>query len=313
MRKIIFTTGVLIFLCPSLFGQQLSTYSLYRDNWSVINPAALSSNHLLLQYPLSLGANYRKQWWDLEDAPTTQSIHLEFVPDRQNYFLGGHLINDQTGLMGYTGIYGKFAYRLFLGGRTRQSFSIGLQAGLVQYRAKVSQIQFRDQGDAVASADQSKLFPDFGLGLFYHYQDVFYGGISVPQTFGLSVPFKREDGGKFTIKRNQHIFIVLGGYISLPGQETSFFEPSLWVRSVQHAPISIDVNLRYQHKNIVWMGTGWGSARVLHLETGLILDGKKEWATRQLKIGVGFDLSFAEYSRYSGNSIELNAIYSWGN
>ena len=197
-----------------LQAQQAPLFTVYRDQWSILNPAAVSNNFLLKNRSMSLSGTWRTQWWGLSESPRTQLLNWEYVADEQNSVFGAHALNDQTGKIGHTGVYGRFAYRIKSGKRVVQSLTIGLSAGAVQYRARLSEIEFPDPTTQPLTDDRA-IRPDIGVGVFYQYADRYYAGISVPQTFGLSSQFI---GGKedFDIRRIPHVFAVAGGYWSAP-------------------------------------------------------------------------------------------------
>jgi len=301
-----------------LSAQQTPLFSLYRDSWAVLNPAAISNNYLLNDRTMSLSGTWRVQWWGLAESPRTQALNWEWVDDDRNCVWGAQALNDQTGKIGQTGFYGRYAYRLRMGRREAHSLTIGLQGGAVQYRAKLSEIEFPDPRTA-PSTDQQVIRPDFGLGLFYHHADRWYAGLSVPQTFGFQTVYATE-AGDVRLRRAQHIFAVAGGYwnASWLGNETSFIEPSLWLKYTPNAPLNLDLNARAQISELVWVGTGanvglgkqLGAA--LHFETGLFFGEQSQLLNSQLKVGFGFDLPVTQgLAGNFGASGEVNVIYSW--
>jgi len=119
--------------------------------------------------------------------------------------VGGYLVNDQTGPTGFTGAYGRFA-GIISDDIEYSGLSIGLAVGAVQYRVNASDLFVRDPGDIVSMEDQSKIFPDVGVGVYFYRtieggalaDDLFYAGLSVPQVFGLNLDF-RDANGEFCI------------------------------------------------------------------------------------------------------------------
>ncbi len=311
---------IAIFLLANagVFAQQLPMFSIYRDQWNVLNPAFLSNNYLINERNMSLGATYRRQWRGIEDGPETQVFNWEYVQEEHPITTGAFIVNDRAGVFGQTGVYGQFAYRMEMGRRTKQSLSVGLHAGLVQYRAKLSDIEWREPEDQI-SADDHLLYPDFGFGFFFHDDDKYYVGASVPQVFGMTTAFKTPEG-KFPILRAPHFYAVAGGYIPVSWfySDNSFLEPSVWLRAAPHVPLSLDANVRYQISERFWAGLGGGMyagkpvAAALHLEAGSIVDG--EIINRpgsQLKIGFGFDVPLGVYRSAFGGSAEVHVVYSW--
>lgn len=298
-------------------AQQLPTYTQNRENVGYLNPAALNSDYLLFQKNMSFGLSYRNQWTDIKNSPKTFSIHGEYFyhgGSGVGLLSGGSLINDETGPLSYTGAYGRFAGVLtedpeFAG------LSFGLHAGLVQYRLNNSLLTLREQGDILLSESQQKLFPDVGMGVFYYQtiekgwfdEDMFYAGLSVPQVLGLDLGFKDENG-KIQVKRIQHFFAQVGMYKYFYNKE-SFFEPTIWVKYTPGAPIDADFHLRYQMKNLFWVGAGGSLTGNGHFETGFLL-GENMGISSQVKIGYAFDYLLTNYGSYPGGSHEINMSFS---
>lgn len=301
-----------------LMAQQTPLFSVYRDQWSILNPAAMSNNFLLNNRSMTLSGTWHTQWWGLPESPRTQLLNWEYVADEKNSVFGAHVLNDQTGKIGQSGVYGRFAYRIKSGRRVVQSLTIGLNAGAVQYRARWSDIQFPDPTTQPLTDDRV-IRPDLGIGIFYQYADRYYAGLSVPQTLGLRATF---DAGKeeFDIRHIPHVYAVAGGYWSAPwlGNETSFIEPSLWLKYAPNSPMNLDLNVRCQINELLWAGmglnTGLGEqfSAALHVEAGLFFGDQVQMLNSQFKVGFGFDLPVTQsLSTIFGASGELNLVYSW--
>ncbi len=300
-------------------AQQLSLFTQYRENLTIINPAAVSSNYLAYGDNLSFGASYRSQWEGFENAPTTATLRGDFLYETGSTFnliAGGYLINDQTGPTGFTGLYGRAGGVIsddpYYGG-----IAVGLTFGMVQYRVNTSEIVLRDGGDAVAGDDQNQFFPDVGLGIFAYQQisggifddDYIYGGISVPQVIGLDLTFQSENGEYFT-QRVQHFYGVLGMYKFF--RDGSFLEPSVWVKYAQNVPVNVDINLRYQIQNSFWIGLGGSTGQSFHAEVGFLM-GENLGFDNNFRIGYGYDYSFSSFGPSVGGSHEINISYSLQN
>lgn len=307
----------LMFACP-LLAQQTPLFSMYRDQRGILNPAAYSNNYVLNNRSMNLSGAWHVQWWNLPESPRTQTLAWEMVSDKRNSVFGAHVMNDQTGKIGQTGVYGRYAYRIKMGRRISQSLLIGLNVGAVQYRAKLSEINFPDPSTAPTEAPRI-IKPDIGVGVFYHYSDRYYAGLSVPQTFGLRTDFQ-DVKSVFSIRRVPHVYAVIGGYWSTPwlGNETSFVEPSVWVKYAPDSPLNIDLNLRAQISELVWAGTGINTgfglkpSATLHFEAGLFLGEQVQLFKSQLKTGFAFDLPITQsVGRVFGSSAEIVLVYTW--
>ncbi len=303
-------------LSSSLLAQQLSLFSQYRENQTIINPAAVGSDFLAFENNMSFGATHRAQWQGIKNSPVTSTLRGDLLFDNGsavNLLAGGYLINDQTGPTGFTGLYGRIGGLLtddpYYGG-----ISIGLSFGAVQYRVNASEISLRDDGDILGTQDQNKLYPDVGVGVFaytlldggFFDDDYLYGGISVPQVVGLDLTYKTENG-EFLTQRVQHFYGMLGLYKFL--RDEGFLEPSVWIKYTPNAPVNLDFNLRYQMAQNFWIGAGGATSNTLHLEAGFLL-GENLGFGNTLKVGYGFDYSFSSFGPYTGGSHEINISYS---
>lgn len=306
------------YLINSCVAQQTPLFSMYRDQRGILNPAAYSNNYVLNNRTMNLSGAWHVQWWNLPESPRTQSLAWEMVSDAKNSVFGAHILNDQTGKIAQTGVYGRYAYRIKMGRRVTKTLLIGLNIGAVQYRAKLNEIEFPDPNSAPMEAP-NLIKPDLGVGVFYHHSDRYYAGVSIPQTFGLSTDFQSGDE-VFSIKRIPHVFAVVGGYWSTPwlGNETSFVEPSIWVKYAANAPLNVDLNLRAQVSELIWAGVGVNSgfglqpSATLRFEAGLFLGEQVQLVKSQIKTGFAFDLPITQsVGKNFGSSAEIGVVYTW--
>lgn len=118
----LFTVG----LFGEINAQQDPHYTQYMYNMSVMNPAYAGSKDAL-----SLGLLYRKQWVDIEDAPTTGTF-FGHAPVGSNVGLGLSVISDKIGPVEENNIYADFSYTLKLGGEHKLAF--GVKTGLTLHK-----------------------------------------------------------------------------------------------------------------------------------------------------------------------------------
>lgn len=318
MKKI-YITCLLFVQVWLVSAQQLPLFTQYRENVGIINPGAIHNNYLLNQQNMTFGASYRKQWVLVNGSPTTQILRGDWIGvngrGAATFLAGGYLINDQTGPTGFTGAYGKFG-TLLAEDPEVEGLSLGLAFGIVQYRVDVTKLRLHDPGDIEATDDQRKLFPDAGFGAYYYKElgigngrnDFFYSGISVPQLLGLNLTFK-DANGKFATKRIQH-FYGLAGLIHFIS-ETSYLEPSVWVKYTPNAPFNADFNLKYQLTEAFFIGAGCSLSKNIHAETGIDI-GESMNLDGNFRIGYGFDYSFSTFGPFAGSTHEFNITYSFG-
>lgn len=299
-------------------AQQLSLFTQYREQSGIINPAALNSDYFIYEHNVAFGGSYRRQWVGLENAPTTQTLHGQYMYAERGslgWIGGAYLINDQTGPTGFTGAYGRLAGIItddpYYGG-----ISFGLSFGAVQYRVNTQEIRLREANDILTADDQAKIFPDFGLGAYFYRQldgggwldgSHVYTGVSIPQVFGLNLDF-RDETGDFSVQRVRHFYGQIGmlNYFD----NDSFLELSAWIKYVPNAPVNVDFNLRYQMQSNFWLGTGLSTAGNYHLEFGYVAQDFLRDDTN-FRIGYGFDYSFSAFGPEAGSTHEINLAYTF--
>lgn len=298
-----------------LNAQQLPIFTQYRENATIINPAAVSLDYLAFEKNVSFGASYRNQWIGIENAPKTATLRGDFMYAENgvfNFTAGGHVIYDQTGPTGFTGIYGRFGGVItddpYYGG-----IGLAIGGGMVQYRVDTDAIRLRDREELLTLSNQSLWKPDVSVGVFAYKRldnrrsDIIYGGISAPQLLGFDLSFK-DAQGDFSQKRIYHGFANIG-FIKFFRNE-GFLEPSLYAKYAPNAPINVDLNLRYQIKDSFWIGAGGSSGGTVHLETGVLI-GENLGFDNNLKIGYGFDYSFTKFGPDAGTTHEIHVSYAF--
>lgn len=316
MMKQLLVFLLTLFAVEQLAAQQLPLFTQYRENHSVINPAILNSDFHVYEYNLSAGVSYRTQWTGLQGltGPQTLTGRFEWIfPDNHAYW-GAYIINDRIGPTSMTGGYVRGGY-IISPDPSYAGLVFGLSAGYVQHRIKLTE-EAQNLFPEVSQGSLTTSIPDFGFGVYYYQSlggrgfsgDVFYAGLSSPQTFGLDLTYK-ELGEEASFRRIQHFYGVLGYYKFL--NEDSFLEPSMWVRYVPGAPVSVDLNLRFQLSQNLWIGTGGSSNGTAHMEFGVLIGENVGFYDNNFKIGYGIDMPFnKEYGGRFKNSHEINITYT---
>jgi type IX secretion system PorP/SprF family membrane protein len=239
MKKLYFTALAITMAFLEGHAQQDPHYTQYMYNMSVINPAYAGSKEAL-----SLGLLYRKQWVEIEDAPTTATF-FGHGPVGKNVGLGLSVISDKIGPVEENNIYGDFSYTLNLGGEHR--LALGLKAGITLHKIDFNTIYptLPDVDDGVFAGDNpSSSNFNLGSGLFY-YTDRYYLAFSVPNM--LKSKYLDFDGAEYGSEVS-HYFLT-GGYVFDLNPNLKL-KPFAMVKSAFGAPVSLDVsaNLLFNEK-----------------------------------------------------------------
>ncbi len=234
MKKILISTAILLLFVVKTQAQQDSHYTQYMYNMNVINPAYAGSKE-----NISLAALFRKQWVQLEGAPSTFTMSGH-SPVGNNVGAGLSLISDRNGPVQENNIYGDFSYTLNLGGEHRLAF--GVKAGATLFNVGLqSEIQgtLQNKADAAFAADLNSTYFNVGSGLFY-YTDKYYISISMPNF--MKSKHLSKDGLKLG-SEVAHYFIT-GGYVFDLSPSVKF-KPFALVKSAVGAPVSVDASANF--------------------------------------------------------------------
>jgi type IX secretion system PorP/SprF family membrane protein len=225
---------VILFIGVFAFAQQDPHYTQYMYNMSVMNPAYAGSKE-----NLSLGLLHRKQWVEIEDAPTTTTF-FGHAPVGKNVGMGLSVISDKIGPVEENNIYADFSYTLNLGGEHKLAF--GLKTGLTLHKVGLYDEVYPtlpDEFDPAFSENTSNSYFNIGSGLFY-YTNKYYLGFSIPNLMkSKHLDFNgREFGSEVS-----HYFVT-GGYVFDINQNVKF-KPFFMMKSAFEAPTSWDLSANF--------------------------------------------------------------------
>jgi type IX secretion system PorP/SprF family membrane protein len=234
MKKLLISGLLSLFAFMDTQAQQDPHYTQYMYNMNVINPAYAGSKE-----NLSFGLLYRKQWVNVDGAPSTFSFSGS-TPAGRNVGLGLSVISDRIGPVNENNVYGDFSYTLNLGGEHRLAFGvkagatfqkIGLNSEIDPSLPQVDDEAFRE--------DTSNIYLNIGTGIFY-YTDNYYIALSVPNM--LKANHLDFNGVKYGTE-TQHYFLT-GGYV-FDLSPTVKFKPFAMLKSAFNSPSSLDVNTNF--------------------------------------------------------------------
>jgi len=238
MKKLYLVALVVFTTMVDLHAQQDPHYTQYMYNMSVMNPAYAGSKE-----NLSMGLLYRKQWVEIEDAPTTGTF-FGHAPVGKNVGLGLSFINDKIGPVEENNVYGDFSYTLNLGGEHKLAF--GVKLGLTFHNVGLfSDINYTlpQQGDDAFSKDITNTYFNFGSGFFY-YTNKYYLGLSVPNMLKSTHLDIQRGGDELQFGTETSHYFLTGGYV-FDINENVKFKPFFMLKSAFSAPTSLDLSTNF--------------------------------------------------------------------
>lgn len=271
-------------------AQQDPLYSQYMFNTLAVNPGYAGSADIFTVMALS-----RHQWVGFTGAPATQTVLAHTPLPARSMAIGLSLLNDKVGPTRQTGGYVDFAYRIRTGKLSRLAF--GLKGGANLYQADLASLSSVDPDQANVSI-MGKALPNFGFGLYWH-GPRFYAGLSAPKLLENDIDAVQA-AGIVTAAERRHYFLI-GGYVVDIDRSTRF-RPSVMVRMVEGAPLSIDLNANFLFRDRIWLG---GMYRVGN-SFGLL--GQYQ-VNDQFRIGYAFDLTTTSIGAYNGGTHEVMLNY----
>lgn len=299
--KNIFTILALWAIALPVFGQQDVQYTQFMFNKIAFNPAYAGSHKV----PCFSGI-YRTQWVNLEGAPVSQNVsfHTPLFGSRVGF--GVNVYHDKIGPTNTWNYSMMYAYRIKVG---EGNLSFGVQGQIRDYRVNWRDISAVHSADALYGTSQnSKLIPNFGLGVYYGHEKYFVG-ISMPRLLNGDLTFQYDgtiQNSDFS-RESRHAYFM-GGLI-LPVSEAVKLKPAVMVKYANNTPLDIDLHagvIFYDKLNVgatYRLGGFQGNA-------GESIDFVLQMIfTDRLKVGVAYDFTLSDIRSYQSGTYELMVEY----
>lgn len=291
MNKIYLAVLIVLVTLFEAQAQQDPHYTQYMYNMNVMNPAYAGSKE-----NLSFGLLYRKQWVDIEGAPSTFTFSGH-TPAGKNVGIGLSVIADEIGPVKEQNVYGDFSYTLQLGGEHK--LALGLKAG-----ATFQKIGFFSQispslpvpTDPGFSEDTSNIYFNLGTGIFY-YTNKYYVALSVPNM--IKANYLDYNGVKYGTE-TQHYFLT-GGYVFDLNPNLKF-KPFAMLKSAFNSPSSLDVSANFLFNERFEIG---GTYRVDDSFGAMV----NFAITPSLRIGYAYDNIISDIKTVAPSSHEIILLF----
>ena len=286
-----------LFFALVIQAQQLPQITQYMNNNYAINPAVAG----MYDY-YQVKTTIRNQWVGVNEAPRTSLISI-YGKHNDNVGLGGIVYNDITGPTSRTGGSASYTYAFQLSQKMR--LSLALQGGFTQFKIIKNNISAKDQNDPLMlGGDVVRTLPDatFGLNLS---GDKWYFGVSIPQLLSSELKLMDDDFARIydTTSQNgklaSHIY-VLGSY-TYNINPTISIEPSVFLKSVAGAKMQLDIGVKSDYKEIIWIGMNYKTNNDLSSLAALL--GYN--INKRFNIGYSYGLPSSNTSNYYSGSHEF--------
>lgn len=305
----------------ALLAQQDPMFTKYMFNSLVYNPAYAGSNE-----HMSVALLHRSQWFEIEGAPTTQTLTLHTPLQNDRVGLGVSLMNDRIGPTNTVGLQVAYAYRIPVG---PGKLAIGLQGGLLNWRADWTRLNLESPNpDPAFNETPNYWMPNFGAGVYYSTKH-FFTGFSSPNLVEYDL---RKDNISpsypLYARQYRHYFATIGGAIPLNGTAL-MFRPILLVKNVGwfsnlrrneeqrkvKAPTEFDIDLSFLFFERLWMGGAFRSSFEAFDRERSSYDSVDFWASyffpSGLRIGAAYDYPLTRLRTVTSGAFELMIGYEF--
>jgi type IX secretion system PorP/SprF family membrane protein len=284
------TAALLVFVGLSVQAQQDPQFSMNMYNRLYTNPGYAGSNG-----GICATAILREQWSGFDGNPQTGVLTVESEVKAIHGGVGLSVTMDQLGAESTIAAKLAYAFRLDLGPGT---LGIGVEAGIISRTLDGTKLEGIEQDDPnVPNVSISGIVPDFGFGLYYH-TDKLYFGVSSSHLSEGELDFDATE--LYQVAR--HYYATAGyNYDITP---TLQLRPSLFLKS-DAASTQFDVNLSLMYNQFVFGGVSYRVDDAVAIMAGVHWNG--------FKLGYSYDVTTSQLNNYSNGSHEvmLGYCYKW--
>ncbi len=293
MRKFIST--LLFSICVTTMWAQYDVHhTQFMHNKLAINPAYAGDREVF-----AMTAIYRNQWFGIDGAPKTFTLHAHTPFMNKRNGIGLSIINDQIGMLNTTYAGVSYAYRMPVS--EEATLNIGVQGRLEHARIDWSKSDPLDQDDnTIPVTEKSKTNPNFGVGVFLSHEH-YYIGLSVPTILKSTVYDDNPITG--VSLRSQRSYYLMGGIVKRLSHSVKF-APSVLFSYNPNAPFEMNFNANFIFLEKFWLGASY--------RLGDSVDALAMFQINdQFRIGAAYDYTLTKLQEFSPGSIELLVDYNF--
>lgn len=322
-RKIFLATCFLSFSLGVLKAQQLPTYTQYKLNAHVVNPAISGANGWT-----TINITAREQWLGFKGSPNTYTLSGEWRLLKRRGTVGSSLFGvkrkqrSRDGRVGLGGVVytDNNGHITNTGGRFSYAYHIGLMQSQLSFGAAISLFQIKFDKDNLTFPEgyepliergdfnESMFAPDAAVGAYYLTKR-YYLGLSGNHLFQSYIKI----GGTKQYKLLRHYYFN-AGYTFPIGQDYEL-EPSLLIKftepdvkgfanKLSGLDSQTDINVKFYFRDDYWGGFTYRTNGDLVLLAGVRYN--------QFYFAYSFDYTLSSIRKYSYGSHEISIGFRFG-
>jgi type IX secretion system PorP/SprF family membrane protein len=328
-KKVVFFL-LILFVVGNANAQQLPSFSQYKLNYFMLNPAASGSegytgfNLTVKDYWMGLSdINQRTYVASGEARLLKRNVDItsglfgqkKIQTERTGRVgIGGFLYNDQNGAVSRTGGQFAYAYHIDMGDESQLSF--GLAASFFQFKIDKDNLVFgpnaEDNEINFSDNKYATFHPDFAIGAYWMAYP-YYIGVSCDQLLQSVIKFGKINTNidkeyKMQLLRQ---YYLMGGY-QLSLSDDFAFEPSLLFKINEKRFVQqIDITGKFLYRDQYWGGIAYRTLGGIDKMSGalVVLGGVK---VNEFFCGVSWDYALNSIRNYNLGTFELLLAVRFG-
>jgi type IX secretion system PorP/SprF family membrane protein len=282
-------------------GQESSIFSNYYLSPFIVNPAFTGSSY----YPQAV-LSTRKQWVGIPDSPGTILLSGNYRIGTYDFYdpkgfvnkgklklkdrlgLGLAIYRDKNGPAENTGGIFSYAYHSQINSKDELSFGMSVIGTCYSFNSGILE---PDQPDDpyLLNGNDNKFRVNFNLGALYH-SSTYFVGISatkiLPDNYSVNDPVAMRPS-----------YFLMGGYKYKINSLFSI-EPSLTVKKLGSAGLSVDVFSKLYVKRINWIALSYSTTGKINCLFGVHL-------LKMVYAGYAYEYSLSKISQYTYGTHEI--------
>lgn len=296
MKRVTVILGTLAILTINLiYSQQDPQYTQYMYNMHIVNPAYAGS-----EGTLNIGLLHRTQWVGLDGAPKTTVATIN-APIKKNIGMGLSVFADKIGPVKEQNAFIDVSYTIQTSDYGNLAF--GLKGGFTFLDAQLSTLDLGDDiPDDVFNNDINDSYANFGAGAFY-YTDHFYAGLSMPNMLN-QFHLNRKGGVISSASEKMHYYLTSGYIFEM--NDNLKLKPSVLLKGVEGAPLSIDLSGNVLINNKFELGVSWRIDDSLNALMNVEV-------ANGFRIGYAYDYTLSNLGDFNSGSHEIILLINISN
>lgn len=277
-------------LISESYSQQLGQFANFDMNKFYYNPAYAGSTELTV-----LNASFRNQWTGFKDSPKNINMNISgSLKNQGKYGWGVGFMNQNSGLMNAMGFHLNYAQHFRLKGNLK--LGIGIQPGFLQYRVRMYNAIYTDQGDPIFNENVYNANAiDVNMGFNLYNQKFFVMG-AFQRLISTEVKFT-----KYNSNLAFHMNFIAGYNFEIEKHKL-LIQPMAMLQFTPNIPVQYAMLVKLTYDKKLWFSASYRTNGSVGLTAGYTF--KERYG-----LYYGYDLTMNKMVRFNTGSHEVGISF----